>query len=227
MQYILILLLVVSAAVSPAWAGARYKLAYKVKANDLIRMVAQAADLQKFESAGEEIQIEGAKVFVKGTKTGFILDLAKNEMLLLDHEAKTFEKMRPTDMKARIAGAFPPGVEGLLRRMFQVDGKEFTEVQVSPTELAGAGEKRVLERFRAQFGLVYLLPGVDSIISFTPSIESKLATLGKGEGTPTAMRFAIGSGGRLLDAEVRVIDYEERTIPASVFQAPTGYVAAP
>lgn len=221
MKYFVVLLLLSL----PGWAGAKYKLAYKVKANDLIRMVAQAADLKKFESAGEEIQIEGSKVFVKGTKTGFILDLAKDELVLLDHEAKTFERMKPADMKARIGADFPPGVEGLLRRMFPADGKEFTEVQVSSTELAGAGEKRVLESFRAKYGLIYLLPGVDSIVSFTPSIETKLATIGKGEATPTAMRFAIGSGGRLLDAEVRLIDYEERAIPASVFQAPAGYVA--
>jgi hypothetical protein len=112
-----------------------------------------------------------------------------------------------------------------LRRMFPADGKEFTEVQVSPVSLAGAGEMKALERFRARHGLVYLLPGVDSIISFTPSIGTRIDAIGKGEGTPTAMRFAIGSGGKLLDAEVRLIDYEERAIPASVFQAPAGYVA--
>jgi hypothetical protein len=223
MKYLALLVLLAI----PGWSGAKYKLAYNVKANELIRMVATAADLKKWDSAGEEVQLEGSRVFVRGDKTGFILDLAKDELILLDHEARTYERTKPAAMKARIAEAFPPGVESILRRMFPANGKDFTEVNVTPTALAQNGDKKTLARFRAKYGLVYLLPGVDSIISFTPSIESKLDSLGKAEATPLAMRFAIGANGKMLDAEVRLIDYREQPIPAAVFEPPPGYEPVP
>ncbi len=212
-------------AAVPGWAGARYKLAYKVKTNDLIRVVAQAADLQRMESAGDEVVMEGAKLFVRGEKTGFILDLAKNELILLDHETKTYERMTPGAMKQRIGASFPPGVEGILRGMFPAEGKPMTEVKVEAVGEAGA--PALLERFRARFGLVYLLPGVDSIAAFTPHIERRIAELGKGEATPLGLRFAIGSGGKVLDAEVRLIDYQETAVPAALFAPPAGYAPAP
>jgi hypothetical protein len=205
-------------------AGARYKLAYKVKTNDLIRMVAQAADLKRMESAGDEIVIDGAKMLVKGEKTGFILDLARNELILLDHENKTFEKMTPAAMKERIGSSFPPGVEGLLRGMFPAVGKPMTEVKVEP--LGEVAAPKLIDQFRLRFGLVYLLPGVDSIAAFTPHIEKRISELGKAEASPMGLRFAIGSGGKVLDAEVRLIDYQEIPVPASRFAPPSGYALA-
>ncbi len=207
----------------PSWAGARYKLAYKVTANSLIRMVANAADLTKWESAGDEIVLEGTKIFVKGDKTGFILDHAQNELILLDHETKTFERTTPQALRTRIAADFPPGIEAILKSMYPATGKPSTEVAVTVLRAAEAGEKTQLHRYRAKFGLNYLLPGVDSIVAFTPHIEGRLAEIGKGEATPTALRFAIGGEGKILDARVEILDYREEKVSPALFEPPAGY----
>jgi hypothetical protein len=109
--------------------------------------------------------------------------------------------------------------------MFPAEGKPMTEVKVEA--LGEVAAPKLLERFRARFGLVYLLPGVDSIAAFTPHIEKRLHELGKGEGTPLGLRFAIGNGGKVLEAEVRLIDYQEFAAPAALFAPPEGYALAP
>lgn len=208
---------------APVWAGARYKLAYRVTANDLIKMVAKAADLTKWESKGEEVLVEGSKLKVWGEKSGFILDHATNVLILLDHETKSYERTTPAVLKQRIADDFPPGIQGILRTMYPANGKAATEVRIDPFRMAEPAEMRSLQVFRQKYGLSYLLPGVDTIIAFTPHIEKQVEAVGKGQETPVAMRFAIGKDGHILDAVVEVRDYREERIPASAFEPPKDY----
>jgi hypothetical protein len=71
--------------------------------------------------------------------------------------------------------------------------------------------------------MAYLVPGVESVISFTPHLEKAVARLAAGEATPAGMRVAIGRNGGILDAVVRVADFREEKIPATAFQPPADY----
>lgn len=216
-------LLLAFSGLAPVWAGARYQLAYQVKANSLIRAVAAAAELTKWNSEGEDVVLEGAKLFVKGQKSGFILDAQKNELILLDHETKTFERTTPAELKRRIAADFPPGVEGILQMMYPAEGTPKTEVKIESLRAAGEGEMEALGEFRRRFGLVYIMPGVDTIVSFTPHLERRIAQLGREAQTPQALRFAIGKEGRILEATVEIKNYREEKIDPSLFLPPPSY----
>lgn len=221
MKHRLLLLLLLTTTTS--WGDARYKLAYHVKTNTLIQMVANLAGLNKMNSEGEEVLLKGSRVMVKGEKTSLILDYASGRMILIDHTDKTFENLRIEDMKQRIAGDLPgPMIDGL-KRMFPGGGTGMaTEVKVE--RLGEVSAMKSAEQFRARHGLSYLLPAMESIVALTPALQKALETLRtKGE-LVEAMRIQIGTGGKVVDAFVEIRDYRESNVEEQELRPPSGYV---
>ena len=217
------LLVLAVLATASSWADARYKLAYRVKSNTLIQMVASLAGLSKMDSEGEEVLLKGSRVMVKGEKTSLILDYATGKMILIDHTDKTFENLRIEDMKQRIAGDLPgPMIEGL-KRMFPGGGTGIaTEVKVE--RLGEVPAMKSAEQFRARHGLSYLVPAMESIVALTPAVQKALeAVRAKGE-LVEAMRIQIGAGGKVVDAFVEIRDYRESSVEEQELRPPSGYV---
>ena len=210
-------------AAMSSWADARYKLAYRVKANTLIQLVAGFAGLNKLDSEGEEVLLKGSRVMVKGEKSSIILDYATGKMILIDHTDKTFEKLRIEDMKQRISGDIPgPMIEGL-KRMFPGGGSGIaTEVKVE--RVGGIAVMKSAEQFRSRHGLSYLLPAMESIVALTPAVQKGLEEIRSRGELVEALRVQIGVGGKVVDAFVEIRDYREASVAEGELQAPAGYV---
>lgn len=219
LQRLLVLALLTTAS---SWGDARYKLAYRVKANTLIQLVASLAGLSKLNSEGEEVLLKGSRLMVKGAKSSIILDYASGKMILIDHTDKTFEKLRIEDMKQRISGDLPgPMIEGL-KRMFSGGGTGIaTEVRVERK-----GEPQAMksaEQFRAQHGLSYLLPAMESIVALTPAVQKAFDVIRAKGDLAEAIRIQLGVGGKVIDAFVEIRDYRESKVEESELQPPAGY----
>ncbi len=215
-------LLLVGLLATSLWADARYKLAYRVKANVLIQLVAGLAGLSKMKSEGEEVILKGSRLMVRGEKSSLVLDYATGKMILIDHTDKTFERLRIEDMQKRIAADIPgPMVEGL-KRMFPGGGGGIAnDVKV---ERAGnkAGMKSI-EAFRARHGLSYLLPAMESIVSLTPTVARSIDVVRQGGELVEALRIQIGVNGKVVDALVEIRDYREGAVKDKEFLPPADY----
>ena len=205
-----------------SWADARYKLAYRVKANTLIQLVAGLAGLSKLNSEGEEVLLKGSRLMVKGEKSSIILDYASGKMILIDHTDKTFEKLRIEDMKQRISGDLPgPMIEGL-KRMFPGGGTGIaTEVRVE--RMGEAQAMKSAEQFRARHGLSYIFPAMESIVALTPAVQKALDAIRTRGDLAEAIRIQLGVGGKVIDAFVEIRDYRESKVEESELQPPSGY----
>ena len=216
------LLLIVLLA-SNLWGDARYKLAYRVKANVLIQLVAGMAGLSKMNSEGEAVILKGSRVMVRGEKTSLVLDYATGKMVLIDHVEKTFERLRIEDMQKRIAADIPgPMVDGLKRIFPGGGGGIVNEVKIE--RLGVKSEMKTLEAFRAKHGLSYLLPAMESIVSLTPTVAKSIDDLRKGGELVEALRIQIGANGKIVDALVEIRDYKEGVVEDKEFLPPADYL---
>ncbi len=216
-------LLLIALLASNLWGDARYKLAYRVKANVLIQLVAGMAGLSKMNSDGESVILKGSRVMVRGEKTSLILDYATGKMVLIDHVDKTFERLRIEDMQKRIAADIPgPMVDGL-KRMFPGGGGGIVN-EVKIERLGVKSEMKTLEAFRAKHGLSYLLPAMESIVSLTPTVARSIEELRKGGELVEALRIQIGANGKIVDALVEIRDYREGVVEDKEFLPPADYL---
>lgn len=215
-------LLLVGLLASSLWGDARYKLAYRVKANVLIQLVAGIAGLSKLNSDGEEVILKGSRVMIRGEKTSLILDYSTGKMVLIDHLDKTFERLPIEEMQKRIAADIPgPMVDGL-KRMFPGGGGGIA----NEVKIEKAGDKTVmksLEAFRAKHGLSYLLPAMESIVSLTPTVAKSIDAVRQGGELVEALRIQIGVNGKIVDALVEIRDYREVAVGVKEFQPPADY----
>lgn len=203
-------------------ADARYKLAYHVKANGLIQIVAGLAGLSKMSSEGEEVLLKGSRLLVKGEKTSLLLDYASGQMMMIDHTDKTYERLRIEDMRQRIEADIPkPLIDGL-KRLFPSGGSGVA-VDVQALRTGDVRKMRSLEAFRARHGLGYLLPAMESLVSLMPGIEKSLQTLRAGGELVEALQIQIGAGGKIVDSSVQILDYRETPVAESELAPPEGY----
>lgn len=215
-------LLLVGLLATSLWGDARYKLAYRVKANILIQLVAGLAGLSKMNSEGEEVILKGSRLMVKGEKSSLILDYATGKMVLIDHTDRSFEHLRIEDMQKRIAADIPgPMVEGLKRMFPRGGGGIANEVKVERS-----GDKvqmKSIEAFRARHGLSYLLPAMESIVSLVPTVAKSIDEVRQGGELVEAMRIQIGANGKVVDALVEIVDYKEGVVRDKEFLPPADY----
>lgn len=205
-----------------SWADARYKLAYQVKANTLIQLVASLAGLSKLNSEGDDVLLKGSRLMVKGEKTSIVLDYATGKMILIDHTDKTFEKLRIEDMKQRISGDLPgPMIEGL-KRMFPGGGAGVATV-VRVERVGELPAMKSAEQFRARHGLSYIFPAMESIVALTPAVQSAMEAIRIRGDLAEAVRVQIGVGGKVIDAFVEIQNYQESRVEESELQPPAGY----
>lgn len=203
-------------------ADARYKLAYHVKANGLIQIVAGLAGLSKMSSEGEEVLLKGSRLLVKGEKTSLLLDYASGQMIMIDHTDKTYERLRIEDMRQRIEADIPkPLIDGL-KRLFPSGGSGVA-VDVQVLRTGDVRKMRSLEAIRARHGLGYLLPAMESLVSLMPGIEKSLQTLRAGGELVEALQIQIGAGGKIVDSSVQILDYRETPVAESELAPPEGY----
>jgi len=205
------------------FGDARYQLAYRVKANGLIQLVAGLAGLSKMSSEGEEVLLKGSRVMVKGLKSTIILDYGTGKMVLIDHTDKTFERLLITDMQKRIAADIPgPLVDGLKRLFPGGGGGMASEVMVERK-----GDRVVMksvEQFRARYGLSYLLPAMESIVSLTPTVERAIDGVRQSGDLVEALRIQVGVGGKIVNALVEIVHYKEGPVGDKEFLPPADYV---
>lgn len=217
MRYLLLLF-----AAPALFADAHYKLAYTVKANSLIQMVAGLAGISRMSSEGDEVFLKGSRLLVKGEKSTILLNYASGQMMLVDHTDKTFERLRIEDMRQRMQGDIPtPLIEGL-KRMFPGGGSGVV-VGVKPERVENPVGRPSLESFRKKFGLGYLLPAMESLASLMPAVEKELATVKNGGELVDALRVQIGTGGKVIDGLVEIRDYREAPVDDAIFNPPAGY----
>jgi hypothetical protein len=204
------------------WGDARYKLAYRVKANGLIQLVAGMAGLSKMSSEGDEVLLKGSRLMVKGEKSTILLNYGTGQMMLVDHTDKTFERLRIEDMRKRIEADIPgPLIDGL-KRLFPGGGSGMAS-GVTVERVGDTARMKSLEAFRAKHGLSYLLPAMESLVSLMPSVEKAMAEVKTGGQLAEALRIQIGAGGRIVDAFVEIRDYRERPVEDSELMPPQGY----
>jgi hypothetical protein len=216
-------LLLIGLLACSLWGDARYKLAYRVKANVLIQLVAGLAGLNKLNSEGEEVILKGSQLKVRGEKTSMILDYATGKMVLIDHVEKTFERLRIEDMQKRIAADIPgPMVDGL-KRLFHSDGGSIAnDVKIERTGIKS--DLKTLETFRAKHGLSYLLPAMESIVTLTPTLAKSINEVRKSGELAEALRIQIGANGKIVDALVEIRDYRETAVEDKEFLPPADYL---
>lgn len=204
------------------WADARYQLAYDIKANALIRLVAGLAGLSKLSSEGDEVLMKGSRMLVKGEKSSILLNYNNGQMMLVDHTDKTFERLRIENMRKRIEADIPgPLIEGL-KRLFSGGGSGMT-VEVRAERIGNKTTMRSLDAYRSKYGLAYLLPGMESLVSLMPGIEKTVASIREGGELVDAMRFQIGAQGKILNGLVVVKSYRESPVEEGEMAPPQGY----
>ena len=201
------------------WGDARYKLAYKVKANLLVQLAARLAGLSKLSSEGEEVLLKGSRILVRGEKSNVMVDYGTGWMMVVDHTDNTYERLRIEDMKKRIAADFPPALVDGLKSIFSGNGSSSAPVVRSERE-GEAARMPSLERFRKLHGLAYLAPAMESIVALVPSVDRSLKALRAEGRLALALRVQIGA---LLDASVEIRDYRETSVNDREFDPPTGY----
>ncbi len=203
-------------------ADARYKLAYHAKANPLIQMVAGLAGVTRMSSDGDEVLLKGSRMLVKGEKSTIFLNYATGEMMLIDHNDRTFERLRIEDMRKRIEADIPSGLIDGLKRLFPGGGGGMaTAVKVE--RLGDPAKQKSLEAFRLKHGLSYLLPAMESLIGLLPGIQKAISELRAGGDLVQSLRIQIGAEGRIVDAVVDIRDYREAPVSESEFAPPQGY----
>jgi hypothetical protein len=204
------------------WGDARYKLAYQIQANGLIRLVAGLAGLSKLSSDGDEVLLKGSRMLVKGEKSSILLNYANGQMVLIDHTDRTFERLKIEDMRKRIEADIPgPLIEGL-KRLFPGGGSGMA-VEVKVERIGDRAAMRSLAEYRARYGLSYLLPAMESLVSLMPGIEKAVMGIREGSELVEAMRFRIGAQGKILDGLVEIREYRESPVEESEMAAPQGY----
>ena len=204
---------------SNLWGDARYKLAYKVKANLLIQLAARVAGLSKLNSDGQEVLLKGSRILVRGETTTMIVDYGTGRMIVIDHSDKTYERLRIEDMKQRIAKDFPPALIDGLKSFFSGGAGGISTV-VKAEEFGEQEEMPSLARFRIAYGLGYLMPGMESIVPLAPSVDEGIKAVRKQGRLPIALRVQIGKS---LDAVVEIREYREGMVAEKEFLPPTGY----
>lgn len=206
----------------PLQADARYKLAYDVKSSSLIRIVAGLAGLSRMSSEGDEVLLKGNRVMVKGEKSWMLLDYSNGMMLIIDHTDRTFERLPITEMRKRMEADIPgPLVDGL-KRMFPAAGKGMA-LAVQATRNGDKKEHRSLTAFRTKHGLGYLLPAMESLVALLPGLETAVTEIKATGDLVEAMRFQVGTSGKVIDATVEIRDYREAPVPESELMPPAGY----
>ncbi|WP_031500871.1 hypothetical protein [Bryobacter aggregatus] len=198
-------------------ADARYQLAYQVKANLLVQLGARVAGLSKLNSSGETVLLKGAKILVKGDTSTLIVDYATSNVVILDHTDKTFERVKIEEMRQRIAADFPTALVDGLKKLFGGDGSSSTSV-----ERVGDGSAMPsLARFRAKYGLGYLLPAMETLTPLAPGIEKGLQSIRGQNNLPLSLRISMGA--KVMDATVQIQDYQESAVQEHEFAVPPGY----
>ncbi len=205
-------------AVSCLWGDARYKIAYKVKANLLIQLAARVAGMSRLNSEGEEVLLKGSRILVRGEKTTLMVDYGTGSMMVIDHSDKTFERLKIEDMKQRVAKDFPPALIDGLKNIFSSGGGVTTIVKVE--ESGDEAAMPSLLRFRKAHGLAYLMPGMESIVPLAPSVDQGIKAASDGGRLPSALRVTIGKS---LDALVEIREYREAKVDEKEFLPPAGY----
>jgi hypothetical protein len=215
--------LLLGLAAGSLWGDARYKLAYRVQANAMIRIVAGIAGLSKMNSPGEEVLLQGSRLMVRGEKTSIVLDYATGKMILIDHTDKTFERLQIDEMRKRMAADIPEPLVNGLRKLFP-DGGGGMAHEVKVERSGNKGAMKSLEQFRAKHGLSYLLPAMESVVSLTPTVAQSIEGVRKNGELVEAIRVQVGASGRLIDAVVEILDYREGVVKDSEFLPPKDYV---
>lgn len=215
------LLLVILLAGS-LWGDARYKLAYRVKANGLIQLVAGLAGLSRLSSEGDDVLLKGSRLMVRGEKSTILLNYSNGQMMLIDHTDKTFERLRIEDMRKRMEADIPgPLIDGL-KRLFPGGGSGMAS-GVSAERLGDSVRMKSAEAFRAKHGMSYLLPAMESLVSLMPSVEKSMGEVRAAGQLVEALRIQIGAGGKIVDALVEIRDYRESPVEESELMPPQGY----
>jgi len=203
-------------------ADARYKLAYHVRTNGLIQIVAGLAGLSKMNSEGEEVLLKGSRLMVKGEKSTVLLNYGNGQMMLIDHTDKTYERLRIEDMRQRIEGDIPGPLINGLKRMFPGGGSGVA-AEVKVERVSEQAKMPSLEAFRAKHGLSYILPAMESLVSLMPSVEKAVADVRAKGDLVQGLRIQIGAGGKIVDGMVEIKDYREAPVEESEFAPPQGY----
>lgn len=203
-------------------ADARYELAYQVKTNPLLGMVAALAGLDRLNSEGEQVLLKGNRVMVRGKKTSVVVNYGNGMLLLIDHQDKTWERLRIEDMSKRLAEDIPEGLIHGLKRLFPGSGGGVA-IEVIPERIGVVGESRSVLAFQKAHGLGYLLPAMESLLGLVPSLGSEVKKLeGRGEFVQ-ALRMRVGVGGKLVDGFVEMKNYRESPVEESELRPPDGY----
>ncbi len=203
-------------------ADARYELAYRVKTNPILGMVASLAGLDRMNSQGEEVLLKGSRVMVRGKKTSVVVNYGSGLMLLIDHQDKTWEQLRIEDMSKRLAADIPDGLIQGLKRLFPGGGGG-VPIAVLAERVGLKPEQRSVRAFRKQYGLGYLLPAMGSLLGLVPSLEAEVRKLEQRDTELEALRIRVGLGGALVDGFVEMLNYRESPVEESEMRPPEGY----
>ncbi len=201
---------------------ARYELAYRVKTNPILGMVAALAGLDRMSSEGEEVLLKGSRVMVRGKKTSVVVNYGNGMMLLIDHEDKTWERLRIEDMSKRMAEDIPEGLIQGLKRLFPGGGGGVA-IEVKPERVGMREEQRSVKTFRSKHGLGYLLPAMGSLLGLVPSLGEEVKKLEESGVDVEALRIRVGAGGKLVDGFVEMVKYRESPVEESEMRPPEGY----
>ncbi|MBZ2186416.1 MAG: hypothetical protein K7J46_17050 [Bryobacter sp.] len=203
-------------------ADARYALAYRVKTNPVLTMVAALAGLDRLNSDGEEVLLKDSRVMVRGKKTSVVVNYGSGLMLLIDHQDKTWEQLRIEEMSKRLAADIPDGLIQGLKRLFPGGGGGVA-IEVIPERVGLKPEQRTVREFRKKYGLGYLLPAMGSLVRLVPSLDSEVDKLDKSGAELEALRIRVGLGGKLVDGFVEMLNYRESPVEEAEMRPPADY----